>query len=883
MAIVRACVGSALLSAALAVGAAAPPDVSPDKPRNFSRPSFGIVLGGEGAHALANVGVLKALEDSGIRVDHVVATGFAALIAALYATGHSYDDIIRIAVSQTEIFTPANRAAPDYPPDFPLWRSLTRAFGAMDLSGYGMEKLPIELQLVATDVITGTRVRLTSGRIGRAVRSVISSHASVAPLAIQSRSLRRWDGAAGLVEYLDKADIKILVNIESLSLRDVDRSQAKLQDLQSLTALLAEQSIQTGLVRLSPQDVYVRPDLEGISISDFDRAADLVGRGYSEAKAAIAQSKYGSRQPAPSPRAASTIEDRWRLKEVSVVENQFIAQARVLRDFALAPGGEFGMADLERALEQLYGTGFYKTCWFEALFDPETPSSRRRREPKLVSLRLHAPESAESLPAEALDGLVKALSDPDVGTRIFAVRGIRGIGEKAATAVPHLLQALKDKDTDVRRAVLHALGDIRDTRQSQVAELLEYLAAERNRGLRIDGATTIGKIAFALANAERIAFIPDLERSRTQLKGIPGADEGAQLVDASLEKLTVARNTQLALQALSDFTIEGDIPAEFAKGEAVINGSTVKLELNASTKAVTFLGGNIVPLKRGLNSIGSRSYWLEEKKLLAYESPYKKSYAILVAIDDYDRRAAPGLGPTGYPALTGMVSNARELEKTLIKLGFPAENIFSFYDEKATSGAIESALTNFWPGRKYANADRLFFYFGGHGDAFETIPYLVTYNYEKSAPTATAFLMNDLVEKQAPNLRVHHVLFALDSCYAGQAVRTLGDAADGEALKAFQRLSVIRRDTESRARNMLVAGTGNQLALWENGGIFTTALIEALRGAADLNKDGIIQFEELSFFVRNKVTEISAYKRVKQDPSYWVLDRIGNGRVLFFQ
>jgi hypothetical protein len=83
------------------------------------------------------------------------------------------------------------------------------------------------------------------------------------------------------------------------------------------------------------------------------------------------------------------------------------------------------------------------------------------------------------------------------------------------------------------------------------------------------------------------------------------------------------------------------------------------------------------------------------------------------------------------------------------------------------------------------------------------------------------------------------------------------------------------------ARNFLVAGTGNQPALWENGGFFTQALIEGLRGKADLNGDRIIQFAELATFVSNQVARKAAEKGVRQQVEPYILDTFGTGKMVF--
>jgi len=58
--------------------------------------TVGIVLGGGGALGFAHIGALKALEEAGIKSDHVSGASMGAIIGALYAYGYSPDEIIRL-------------------------------------------------------------------------------------------------------------------------------------------------------------------------------------------------------------------------------------------------------------------------------------------------------------------------------------------------------------------------------------------------------------------------------------------------------------------------------------------------------------------------------------------------------------------------------------------------------------------------------------------------------------------------------------------------------------------------------------------------------------------------------------------------------------------
>jgi uncharacterized caspase-like protein len=346
-------------------------------------------------------------------------------------------------------------------------------------------------------------------------------------------------------------------------------------------------------------------------------------------------------------------------------------------------------------------------------------------------------------------------------------------------------------------------------------------------------------------------------------------------------------------------SFESEIPEDITKAEKIeINRSQFKiLKINKDlhTVSVEFLDeteGDTI-LRQGLNTFTSllagaeKNYllWKEGAKLQKFSIPYKNSHALLVAIDDYERRKDPEKrGKTPFRPLDFMVEHSNKLKETLERLGFPGENIHTFYDEEATSDRIIACLKEFYKGGSYASADRVVFYFGGHGHIEDGIGYLVTYDFDKYRPTTTSIAMEDLTLIYTRDVRAHHMLIALDACHSGLTIaRTLSGESDEKELKQFHALSIIRSDTEPKARNVLLAGTGDQKALYINGGIFTQELIDGLGGAADMNDDRIIQFDELAWYLRHRVVIKAAETGVRQDPEDYILDRFGKGRVLFFE
>ena len=60
----------------------------------------GLVLSGGGAKGLTHIGVIRALEESGIPIDYVTGTSMGAVIGSLYAMGYSPDDMVELISSE---------------------------------------------------------------------------------------------------------------------------------------------------------------------------------------------------------------------------------------------------------------------------------------------------------------------------------------------------------------------------------------------------------------------------------------------------------------------------------------------------------------------------------------------------------------------------------------------------------------------------------------------------------------------------------------------------------------------------------------------------------------------------------------------------------------
>src|SRR5580698_6915992 len=65
-------------------------------PTPSGRPKIGLVLSGGGAKGLAHIGILKAIDSAGLKIDYITGTSMGAILGSLYAVGYSADSLEKI-------------------------------------------------------------------------------------------------------------------------------------------------------------------------------------------------------------------------------------------------------------------------------------------------------------------------------------------------------------------------------------------------------------------------------------------------------------------------------------------------------------------------------------------------------------------------------------------------------------------------------------------------------------------------------------------------------------------------------------------------------------------------------------------------------------------
>lgn len=129
---------------------------------------IGVVLSGGGARGFAHLGVLKALNDSGIYPDVISGTSAGALVGVMYADGHSPEKILKIMNTTSKL----HYIRPTVPREGLLQISGIERILVENLSAKRFEDLKIPLFVTATDLNNGVAEYFSSGEL---IKPVIAS------------------------------------------------------------------------------------------------------------------------------------------------------------------------------------------------------------------------------------------------------------------------------------------------------------------------------------------------------------------------------------------------------------------------------------------------------------------------------------------------------------------------------------------------------------------------------------------------------------------------------------------------------------------------------------------------------------------------------------
>lgn len=314
---------------------------------------YGLVLSGGGAKGLAHVGLLRMIDSLEIHVDYITGTSMGAVLSGLYAAGYSADELKKIVadenweriISNKQPYNLIHSREKDdydaYPFEFPLRKGIPALPTSIIEGQYLMElllkygfpvrhindfhKMPIPVELVASDIVDGGAVVMKAGFLPLSIRASLAIPAAFSPAVIDKRLL--VDGGLDRnfpVEEVQNMGAEYVIGSYTGSrLRKKEElSNSALNMVHQSYALLAKRDVDSQKQRVNLMLDFSVP-LKEYGTSDFRKHNEIVAIGEKEARKLLPQlqeikrqqTEQGIRFERKKPQAVSKPIDRIRIAD----------------------------------------------------------------------------------------------------------------------------------------------------------------------------------------------------------------------------------------------------------------------------------------------------------------------------------------------------------------------------------------------------------------------------------------------------------------------------------------------------------------------------------------------------------------------------------------
>lgn len=361
------------------------------------RPTVGLVLSGGGAKGFAYVGILKAIQKAGLRLDYIGGTSMGSIMGGMYAIGYHPDTIAKIIRSQDWDMVIKDKVARRYIAfeeksftentiaTLPLRKNkielkeslyqgqqinlLLNKFFSPEYRTWNFSKLPTPFYCMGTDILNGKSVLLNKGYLPMAIRSSMSIPGYFSPTHFQGKYL--VDG--GVVNNYPANEMKNL-GIDFVLGADVQNGLYK--DIKKLNTVPRVLNQVIGYYRVAANqlgyaatDKYIHIDVP-YDIMDFDANDSIIAIGERVASKVYPYIKKLSDSLNSIEYRPVREKNARPLDSVSISNVEFEGYEKVSLTFLKDYFDQFrnkkvALNDIERMVRMAYGTKYFKHVYYE--------------------------------------------------------------------------------------------------------------------------------------------------------------------------------------------------------------------------------------------------------------------------------------------------------------------------------------------------------------------------------------------------------------------------------------------------------------------------------------------------------------------------------------
>ncbi|MEO1486750.1 MAG: patatin-like phospholipase family protein [Bacteroidota bacterium] len=355
----------------------------------------GLVLSGGGAKGLAHVGAIKVIEESGVKIDYIGGSSMGAIVGALYASGYSAKELD--SIFRTTDFSAliqdnfprssktfydkddAERYALSLPFDnfsvsFPqgisggqtIYNELVRLlFHVKDIDNF--QNLPIPFLCIATNVETGEEVLLDRGYLPEAIMASGTFPSLFEPSEVDGEIL--IDG--GVVNNYPIDQVREM-GADVIIGMDVQHGLVDRESLTSATEILLQinnyRTVKDMKKKSQQTDIYIRPDIDGFTVIDFERSLEIMETGKVAAENKIADLKALAEQQNKAAEMGTdnvTVLDSLTINRLIIRGNDRYTRGFIKGKLRFDLGEAISFEDFKQGITNLSATGNFKAIRYE--------------------------------------------------------------------------------------------------------------------------------------------------------------------------------------------------------------------------------------------------------------------------------------------------------------------------------------------------------------------------------------------------------------------------------------------------------------------------------------------------------------------------------------
>ncbi|WP_019037468.1 patatin-like phospholipase family protein [Psychroflexus tropicus] len=270
----------------------------------------GLVLSGGGAKGLAHIGVLKVIEEVGLRIDYIGGTSMGAIVGGLYASGYTtqqldsifnttdfsnliQDNLPRGAKSFNErrdsdryaLKLPFDNFQIRFPSGISKGQNIYNLYAQLlsHIKEEDFSKLPIPFFCMATNVETGEVVQLEKGDLATSLTASGAIPTLFSPVYINGMMLT--DGGVVNNFPVEEVRAKGMDIVIGVDVQDDLRDREELvSGFDILTQVNNFRTIAAAGEKKLKTDIYIKPDIEDFSVLSFDEGEIIIKNGLKAGK-----------------------------------------------------------------------------------------------------------------------------------------------------------------------------------------------------------------------------------------------------------------------------------------------------------------------------------------------------------------------------------------------------------------------------------------------------------------------------------------------------------------------------------------------------------------------------------------------------------------------